>query len=391
MPQQFAKGTTYTDNAPGNIVTATNLNSLVDQGTLLVGAITSQTELADPVADNDFLLVADTSDIATSAPKKLQAQNLLPESVRNGSKQYAGGSQTGSVYAVTLAPAATAYATGMRVVFLADSANTGAVSVNVNALGPKNIFTRALVALAANDILNGQIVDLVYDGTRFIMLNALSAAEVTATHQTEAARSGINQYIADSGVAANVYAATLAPAATVYTAGMVVRFKAANTNTGASTLNVNALGAKNIKKRNGADPSANDILANQIVEVVYDGTNFQLVVAGGWEFVGTAAVPAGSAVAAIAHGLGALPTRWRAVLKQNNASAQQGYAQNDEVALESTENSSNGNMAFASSADATNITIARVNVGNISIIPKTGGAVNAITDANWLVKVYASL
>lgn len=82
-------------------------------------------------------------------------------------------------------------------------------------------------------------------------------------------------YAADSG-AADVYAITLAPAITAYATGALYLFKAANTNTGASTLNVNGLGAKAIQKR-GAALAAGDIAANNLVAVVYDGTQFQLV------------------------------------------------------------------------------------------------------------------
>ena len=54
-------------------------------------------------------------------------------------------------------------------------------------------------------------------------------------------------------------------------------FKAANASSGASTLNVNALGAKNIKKKNDQDIAAGDIEQNAIVSVIYDGTSFQML------------------------------------------------------------------------------------------------------------------
>ncbi|MBM3517962.1 MAG: hypothetical protein FJX56_08840 [Alphaproteobacteria bacterium] len=65
------------------------------------------------------------------------------------------------------------------------------------------------------------------------------------------------------------------------------RFKAANANTGASTLNVNALGAKAIQLR-GRALTGGEIGAKHIVAVVFDGTQFQMispVSAGGWELV----------------------------------------------------------------------------------------------------------
>lgn len=54
--------------------------------------------------------------------------------------------------------------------------------------------------------------------------------------------------------------------------GMKVAFKAGNANTGASTLNVNGLGAKSIKKNYNNNPAAGDIVAGQIIEVTYDST-----------------------------------------------------------------------------------------------------------------------
>lgn len=84
------------------------------------------------------------------------------------------------------------------------------------------------------------------------------------------------QYAADAG-STDAYAITLSPAPTAYFTGMMVRFKANTVNTGAATLNVNGLGAKTIKKNTIDDLSNNDITANQIVNVVFDGTNFQLV------------------------------------------------------------------------------------------------------------------
>mgnify|MGYP000986709967 CR=1 FL=1 len=82
-------------------------------------------------------------------------------------------------------------------------------------------------------------------------------------------------YAADS-VGTDSYAITVTPAPTAYTTGMRFIFKAGTANTGACSLNVNSLGAKTIKKNYNTDLETGDILANQIVEVIYDGTNFQI-------------------------------------------------------------------------------------------------------------------
>lgn len=109
-------------------------------------------------------------------------------------------------------------------------------------------------------------------------------------------------YASDTGTA-NVYAVTLSPAPASYAAGMVVVFKAGNASTGASTLNVNSLGAKTIKKNQGIDLGSGDIKSGQIVTAVYDGTNFQLVSpistgSGSFAF-GTISVPGGTGNQAI--------------------------------------------------------------------------------------------
>lgn len=59
-----------------------------------------------------------------------------------------------------------------------------------------------------------------------------------------------------------------------YFNGMVIRFRAGNANTGASTVNVNGAGVKNLKKADGTDLTTGDILTNNDVMFRYDGTNF---------------------------------------------------------------------------------------------------------------------
>lgn len=86
----------------------------------------------------------------------------------------------------------------------------------------------------------------------------------------------VTQYVVDTG-SANTYAIAPSPAITAYAAGQIFRFKATSANTTTSTLNVNSLGAKTILKLSATNLAANDILAGAIVEVQYDGTNFQML------------------------------------------------------------------------------------------------------------------
>lgn len=118
-------------------------------------------------------------------------------------------------------------------------------------------------------------------------------------------------YAASSG-GSDTYAITVSPAPTAYVTGQVFRFKADVANTGAATLNVNSLGAKTIKKQVSADLTTGDILANQIVEVIYDGTNMQLVSLSSSPVAyatgqTSRAAGAGDGDITIAHGLGVTP------------------------------------------------------------------------------------
>ncbi len=71
---------------------------------------------------------------------------------------------------------------------------------------------------------------------------------------------------------------TLDPALASYITGLRASFKAAANNTGTVTININGLGAKTIKKNRGADDlAADDLITSGIYEIVYDGTNFQLL------------------------------------------------------------------------------------------------------------------
>jgi len=54
-----------------------------------------------------------------------------------------------------------------------------------------------------------------------------------------------------------------------------------NANTGSSTININSLGAKTLKKSVSTNLASGDILAGQSFIIVYDGTNFQVIGIGG--------------------------------------------------------------------------------------------------------------
>lgn len=79
----------------------------------------------------------------------------------------------------------------------------------------------------------------------------------------------------------NSYIVNVEPAPLTYYEGMCISVKILNQNTGASTVNVNGLGAKNIKKQNGKNVSAGNLKAEIIYTMRYNGINFILQGEGG--------------------------------------------------------------------------------------------------------------
>lgn len=111
---------------------------------------------------------------------------------------------------------------------------------------------------------------------------ALSGASDTQIAQSLFLHAVKSQSFQDSGLA-NAYVATpisgsggvLLPTAYTNMSGAVISFKAANTNTGAATLNFGQttgtlLGTKAIRTQGDAAIAANDILAGQTIEVRYN-------------------------------------------------------------------------------------------------------------------------
>ena len=82
-------------------------------------------------------------------------------------------------------------------------------------------------------------------------------------------------YAVDTG-SVNALVVTLSPAPGALTAGLEVLVKAAATNTGASTLNVNGAGAQPIMAA-GAPLAAGEIVAGRLYLLVYDGAVFELI------------------------------------------------------------------------------------------------------------------
>lgn len=85
---------------------------------------------------------------------------------------------------------------------------------------------------------------------------------------------GLERYAATTG-SANTYVASI-PGIAGLVAGLRIIVKINVANTGASTININSLGAKSIRKAGGAALTSGNLKAGGVYTLVYDGTNFQL-------------------------------------------------------------------------------------------------------------------
>lgn len=90
--------------------------------------------------------------------------------VQDGTGVYVGTvGGTADVITLTPSPAIASYTAGQTFRFIASGANTTSVTVNVSGLGAKAITKNGTTALAAGDIPSGMMVEITYDGTRFIL------------------------------------------------------------------------------------------------------------------------------------------------------------------------------------------------------------------------------
>lgn len=184
-----------------------------------------------------------------------------------------GGQSTGSanVHTVTVPATVNVYSNGQRVSFIAGYTNSGATTLQLNALGAVSIVKgHNAISLQSGDIVAGQLVDCVYEaysGTgRFRLESYPTVGDIQQSRF----------HVATNVGGQNAITADLAPAIPAYEAGLAIRFKSALSNSGPVTLNLNGKGAKTVQYNNAALVGG-EIQANCWVKLVYDGAIFQLL------------------------------------------------------------------------------------------------------------------
>jgi hypothetical protein len=203
-----------------------------------------QREIVAVIQNNDF------------TPTDNDLQQLV-KSVRRQYVNYAIDSGAVNSLVVALTPALDTYHAGLPLRVLVANTNTGATVINVNNLGTRAIKRGDNSDLHAGDLVAGMIAYLVDNGTCYQLQNPLYAVAQQANNYY------INiPYVADTGTANNIVA-PFSPAIAAVTEGEFISVKVKATNTGATKITVNALAPIPIKRDDGADLVAGDLLANE--------------------------------------------------------------------------------------------------------------------------------
>jgi hypothetical protein len=164
----------------------------------------------------------------------------------------------------------------------------GSGTFQINTAGQPVVAGTVITATAFNaltaDLATGLSTCVTKDGQTTVTANLpMGGNKLTGlgagTLGTDSARlsqvqGGISSLLGVSGI--DTISGSGSPQVTSYATGQMFWFVASGTNTGATTLNIDSLGAKNIT-RGTAALAAGDIISGAVALVVYDGTQFQLL------------------------------------------------------------------------------------------------------------------
>lgn len=186
---------------------------------------------------------------------------------------------------------------------LAAPLTAGATTATL-ATGSGSIFpspgTLQQFAMTFNDAATGLVYEIVYVSARSgdvvtiargqegtaatswlagdIAANYLTAGGANTFTQPATLQQQAGNYATDTG-SANAYVATLNPAVATYADGLPLRFVAAHSNTGASTLNAGA-GVVPLLRSDGAAVQGGDIVVGQVVAATYVSADTAFLITG---------------------------------------------------------------------------------------------------------------
>lgn len=110
-------------------------------------------------------------------------------------------------------------------------------------------------------------------------INVQQSVDTSVIPSKATAQSGAMWLCSSAGGSSSAYTCALSPTLQAYTTGMVLAWKPdVNGAGGATTLNVDTLGAVTVKQADGVtDPTDADIVAGRLYNIWHDGTVFRLM------------------------------------------------------------------------------------------------------------------
>ena len=166
---------TYVLPAGNPVVTGTTISStwanttLTDIASALTGSIATDGQTA-PIANLPMAGFVHTG----VGNATLGTQYAAAGQVQNGSITYLTGITGTNNLLATASLGMNAYVTGQVFSFVSAGANTGAVTLNINAVGIKSVKKSGTLPLAADDIPAGAAIQVLYDGIQFQLISAAS-------------------------------------------------------------------------------------------------------------------------------------------------------------------------------------------------------------------------
>lgn len=231
-------------------------------------ATTEITELqaATAFADGDLALIRKSGE---TKDRKISQSNLIKSIGNPAVKGFTATSDEANK--VTLDPSngtvIDTYYDGMEISFISPINSTGLVQVRIGALAYKDIFV--LNSAASVELTTATYIQAIYSNAdnKFYQTNAATTQVFT------------NDYVATGVVAGDnsttTYTLTSAYgiSKTEYYNGMSIIFTSDVASKGGVLVNIDGLGNKVLTDKAG-DKIANDLLVDQVILAIYDGTNF---------------------------------------------------------------------------------------------------------------------
>ncbi len=193
---------------------------------------------------------------------------VTPAKIQNQTFTFAPDSGVADAYVVAYTPVVTSGVDGQTLWFEPSNSNSGApVTIDVG-YGPTPLVNPDGSTLAANSVILGRFYEFYFNtnvGGYALVNPSTSGGGVTPLQIQQQSF----LYGADPGGGGNTYVVDMTPAITSFTNGMMFLFTTPRANNGASTININGLGNKDIVLLDGNPLVGGEITNGRTFVLIY--------------------------------------------------------------------------------------------------------------------------